>query len=135
REGSDRLADRIADCIDLILPLYFSQQALCKARRQLQDQRAVLIEGTVATAMGAEVAMSHADGKISSFLPHEQRIPRGKSLVPLEAPAIGGHSSEAQVLAILEDLAKGAAVVSVDKAGTASRRKNDAARIEELRRD
>lgn len=79
--------------------------------------------------------MSHADGKCPSFLPHESPIPRGKNLVPFEFPAIGDPSLDAQVLAILEDLAKGAGVISIGSARTGSQSKNVAARTEELRRD
>jgi pimeloyl-ACP methyl ester carboxylesterase len=116
-ESSDRLADKIAECVDRILPLYFSREAVSKAWRQLQVQKVVLIEGTVATVTGAELIFSHVDGTGPSFLPQGHPIPRGKTLVPFETPAIGEPSSEAEVLAILEDLAKGAGVVSIDRAG------------------
>ena len=134
-EGSNRLADRIADCVDLILPLYFSREAISKAWRQLQVQKVALIEGTVATETGAEVVMSHVDGKSPTFLTREKSIPQGKTLVPFESPAIGDPSSEAEVLAILEDLARGAGVVTIDKTRTVSPLKNVAAGTERLRQD
>ena len=134
-ESSDRLADRIAACVDLILPLYFSRKALSKAWRQLQGQTVVFIEGTVATETGAEVVMSHYDGRGTSFLPHEQAIPRGEGSVPLELPAIGDPSLDAQLLAILDDLAKGSGVNRIDHARPGSQGKDIAARTEQLCKD
>ena len=110
KESLDRLAEKIADCIDLTLPLYFSREKLSRAWHQLEIQRVVVIEGTVATETGADIVLSHLDGEQPSFLPNGRSIPRGKSLVPMELPAPGDPSSDAEVLAILEDLAQGAGV-------------------------
>jgi pimeloyl-ACP methyl ester carboxylesterase len=134
-EGSDRDAGKIADCVDLILPLYFSRSALSKAWSQLQVQTVVLIQGTVATEMGAEVIMSHYDGRGASFLPHHQTIPRGEGSVPLESPPIGDPETESEVLAILEDLSRGSHVVPIDKAKPEKQGKDVAARTEQLCKD
>jgi hypothetical protein len=95
----------------------------------------VLLEGTVATETGAEILMSHHDGRGTCFQSHERAIPRGAGSVSLELPPIGDPSLDAQVLAILEDLARGAKLVSIEKARTGSQAKNIAARTEELTKD
>ncbi|MGP0063360.1 MAG: hypothetical protein ACLQGP_07115 [Isosphaeraceae bacterium] len=134
-EGSDREAGKISDCVDLILPLYFSRKALGKAWRQLQVQKVVILEGTVATETGAEVVISLYDGRGPCFLPNERAIPRGEGSIPFELPAIGDPSLDTQVLAILEDLAKGSGVDRIDHARAGSPRKNVAARVEQLSQD
>jgi pimeloyl-ACP methyl ester carboxylesterase len=134
-EGLDRPADQLAACVDRILPLYFSREAVSKAWHQLQVQKVVLIERTVATVTGAEIVMSYLDKKMPSFLPHELLIPQGKTFVPLELPAIGNPSSEAEVLAILEDLARGAGVVPIDRARRESHPREVAARTKQLSQD
>jgi hypothetical protein len=131
-ENSDRLADRIAECVDWILPLYFSPEAIRNAWRQLQIQKAVLIEGAVATKTGAEVVMSHLDEQHPSFMQDSESIPRGRTSVPFESPAIGDPSLNVRVLEILEDLARGARV-PYGRATTGSPRKDVASRTQELK--
>jgi hypothetical protein len=130
-EGRERLAGPLADCVDWILPLHFSPEAIRNTRLQLQVQRAVLIERAVATHTGAEVVMSHFDRQQPSFLQDQESIPRGKSSVPFELSAIGNPALDDQVVAVLEDLAKGTNVPPLGRART----KDVAARTAELAGD
>ncbi len=127
-ENADQHAELIAECVNRILPLHFSPRVIREARRQIRVQKVALIEGTVETETGAEVVMAHLDGEPPSFQ-YESPIPRGKHSVPLELPAIGDPSSEAEVLAILDDLAKSAGVPP-SRVVSADRREADAARME-----
>ena len=134
KEGSSRAADGIADCVDLILPLYLSREAVDRAWRQLQFQKAVLIEGTVARETGAEILMAGVDGERTCFLPHVPGEPRGKNSIPFEPAAIGDLSLDAQVLAVLRDLATGTGV-PLGKARSEGGCKDVAARTEHLKKE
>ena len=133
-EGSDREAGTLglrSNCV----PLYFSRKRSGKAWRQLQVQKVVILEGTVATETGAEVVISLYDGRGPCFLPNERAIPRGEGSIPFELPAIGDPSLDTQVLAILEDLAKGSGVDRIDHARAGSPRQECRRAVEQLSQD
>jgi pimeloyl-ACP methyl ester carboxylesterase len=109
RRGSDQAADVIWECVGRIFPLYLSPGVLLKAWRQLDSPGFVLIRGTVAKEIGAEVVMAGIDGKGPSLVPHVLG-PRGEFLIPFEWPAINSPSLDEEVLAILKQLARQANV-------------------------
>ena len=87
-------ASRIAEIIDLVLPLYFPRDVISKAWQQLQDHEAVLIESSVATKTAAEIVMAGVARKSTAFRRQPlwgagMQDPVGENLVPLEPPAIG----------------------------------------------
>jgi hypothetical protein len=116
RERLDRsVVESLAECIDQVLPLYFSREAANEAWRQLQVQQAVLIEGRVATPVGAAIVMAYVDGKSPRFLPPEEGIPRGMAQIRIELPADGDPSSDVKSIAILDDLLKASSARSIGR--------------------
>ena len=66
-EHEKKYAQTICEIIDDLLPFYIPRHVRTEIRRQLQHSRAVLVEGSVATPVGAEAAAAWFDRRGVSF--------------------------------------------------------------------
>lgn len=103
KERKDKPADLIADCIDLLFPLYFSWEVIETAVRQLERRKLVIIEGAVSSMPGADFVMAVRDGGSTCFVPHAEG-PRGKHAVRVDTPPIDEPSLEHDVGQILDHI-------------------------------
>jgi nucleoside phosphorylase len=103
RERKEKPADLIADCIDLLFPLYFSWDVIELAARQLERQKYVIIEGAVSSMPGADVVMAVHDGGSTCFVPHAEG-PRGKHAIRMDRPPIAEPSVEHEACQNLDQI-------------------------------
>jgi nucleoside phosphorylase len=133
KEGKERPADLIADCIDLLFPLYFSWDAIDLAIRQLEHRTFVVIEGAVSSMPGADAVLAVHDGASTCFVPHANG-PRGKHAIRMDTPPIDAPSLEHDVCQILDQILRQIGLTP-DVRGTDGVRGDTAARARRLSRD
>jgi hypothetical protein len=130
-ESQDGSAGKIADCIDLVLPLYISREKIDSAQRQLEAGAGfVWIEGLVATHTGAALVLAGVDRGPTCFVLHNDG-PREEHSILFELPAIGHPSIELDVFEVLKHLAKQAGI-PFDESGRDIEPKDVAARSRRL---
>ena len=104
KESSRQAAEVVKAIVHLILPFYLSWEGIDKARQDLRGRQVVLIEGVVATPVGAEIRMAAFDEQSTAFKPDVSGRPRGKHSYPLKQDVIGAPSLDSRVLSVLQEL-------------------------------
>jgi hypothetical protein len=130
--GKEVPADLVADCMDLIFPLYFSWEAIEEAARQL-ERRKVLVERAVSSMPGADFVLAVHDGASTCFV-SDADGPRGKHAIRMEAPPIDEPSLEYDVCQILDHVLRQLSNTP-DPRGTDGTRVDEATRIRRLSAD
>jgi hypothetical protein len=129
-ERKEKPADLVADCMDLLFPLYFSWDVIERAARQLERQKLVLIEGAVSSMTGADFVLAVHDRGSPCFVQHAEG-PRGKHAIRVDTPPIDEPSLEYDVCQILDHIVRQLGV-SQDVRGTERVRGDITARIRRL---
>jgi hypothetical protein len=87
-QRKEEQAQRVAEIVDLMLPLCLPQHILSEAWRQLQDHQAVVIQNVVAKKAGAELVVAGLYRKPAKFVKRSTEL-TGEQLVPFEKVPIG----------------------------------------------
>jgi len=87
-QRKEEQAQRVAEIVDLMLPLCLPQHILSEAWRQLHDHQAVVIQNVVARKAGAELVVAGLYRKPAKFRKRSPE-PTGEQLVPFEQLPIG----------------------------------------------
>jgi len=87
-QRKEEQAQRVAEIVNLMLPLCLPQHILSEAWRQLQDHQAVVIQNVVAKKAGAELVVAGLYRKPAKFVKRSTEL-TGEQLVPFEKVPIG----------------------------------------------
>jgi hypothetical protein len=96
-------ADLIDECMDLILPLHFSREAIDLAARQHDSAAHAIIRETVTTELGAEIVWAALDQQGIRVREDDPKH-RGKYAVSPDPPALGKPAIDTDVWAVIEDI-------------------------------
>jgi hypothetical protein len=128
-EREEKPAILLADCIDLLFPLYFSWEVIDDVARQL-TRGTLVIEKAVCTMWGADFVLAACDDGVPSFVADADG-PRGKHAIRSDPPPIGRPSLEDEVCQILDQILRRLGIPT-DQRGTDSVRGDIAARTRRL---